>query len=378
MQKPRIKSVFPPFPVGDGTIRIGGVDYGTAAEISDDEQGHMWRLLNLLDGTRATEEIVTAMQAQDPLLLADDVYEAIRSLDENGYLEDAQLAPSPEVFSAAEIERYRRNFEFFSYFHLPPQNNYDFQERLKRSRVTVLGIGGLGSFLALSLASAGVGDILLVDDDVVELCNLNRQVLYTERDLGRSKCDAAVQKLSEINPHITVTARNQHVNSIEDARACMKGRDLLICAADRPRMLIYEWLNAASLAENVPWIRGANDGMTVNLFLHVPGETACFECEQVGAYALNPWYKSIIRYAMEVIGNRTINPCTAPVAGLIGNLAALEVVKYLTGVIQPAIYNRKLVFDMRSMEISYVQGERLPECPMCGVGKIQHEDKVAV
>ncbi len=369
MHRPRIKSVFPPFPIGDGLIRIGGVDYGTAAELQDDAQGHLWHLLGLLDGTRTTQELVAAMQQYDPLVPAADVEETLAVLIENGYLEDAQQQPAPESFSAAEVERYRRNFEFFSYFNVPPFNSYEVQERLKRARVTVLGLGGLGSFVALSLAAAGVGDLLLVDDDTVELCNLNRQVLYTDDDLGRSKCEAAVKRLTQVNPHIQVHACQVHVSGVEEARACFAGRDLLICAADRPRIRLYEWLNAAAVAEGVAWLRGANDGMTVNLFLHVPGKTACFECEQIRAYEQHPWYQRYIQYAMEVIGDRTINPCTAPVAGLIGNFAALEAVKYLTGVVQPAVYDRKLVFDLRAMEIFYVPGERMPNCPACGAGR---------
>lgn len=350
-------------------IKIGGIDYGMAAEIQDDEQGHTWQLFTLLDGTRTREEIVREMQKHNPSLTASDVEGALEILAENGYLEDAALIPPATVFSAAESERYRRNFEFFSYFYLPPLNNYDFQERLKRARVTVLGIGGLGSFVALGLAAAGVGHLHLVDDDIVELCNLNRQVLYTESDIGHSKCEAAVRRLREINPHVTITAQQTRINSREDAEKCIAGQDLLVCAADRPRILLYEWLNAAALKYQVPWIRGANDGMTVNLFLHEPGKTACFECEQQRAYALSPWYKPLITYAMEHFEDRTINPCTAPVAGLIGNLAALEVVKHITGVIPPAIYNRKLVFDLRTMEIFYVEGERQENCPACGTLK---------
>jgi molybdopterin/thiamine biosynthesis adenylyltransferase len=308
------------------------------------------------------------MQQQDPLLAATDVRDALAALTEGGYVEDAALQPSPEIFSADEVERYRRSFDFFSYFHMPPVTNYDLQARLKHARVTVLGIGGLGSFVALSLAAAGVGDILLVDDDAVEPSNLNRQVLYTDQDVGGSKCEAAVRRLTEVNPYVTITARTQRVSSVTDARACMADRDLLICAADRPRIRIYEWLNAAALAEGVPWLRGANDGLLVNLFLHVPWQSACFECEQMRAYARNPWYQRVVQYAMEVIGDRTVNPCTAPVAGLIGNLAALEVIKYLTGISEPVIYNRKMVLDLRTMVPEFLEGERQRDCPACGEG----------
>lgn len=365
MDLPRVKSVFPPIPIDNRIIRIGGADFGIAAEIQDDEQRHVWQLLELLDGTRSMAEVVVAMRVRDPSLSADDVHAAVAALEQGGYLEDAAVPP-PAVFTANETERYRRNAEFFSYFNLPPLTGYDFQATLKAAKVTVLGIGGLGSYTALALAAAGVGDLLLVDDDMVELHNLNRQVLYTDSDIGVPKAVAAAGRLKLANPHIAVTTLARRVSDVSDARACMAGRDLLICAADRPRIRIYEWLNQAAMTEGVPWVRGANDGLTVNLFLHVPGSTACFECEQQKALATVPGYAATIRYAMEHIGNRTVNPCTAPVSGLIGSLVALEAVKLLTGVAEPTIRNRKMVFDLQTMQITFHDGARNPDCGVCG------------
>lgn len=373
MKLPRVKSVFPPLPQGDGVIRIGANDYGLAAEITDDEAGHIWHLLQLLDGTRTPAGLVADMQQFDPAVSAAEVEEALGALTEAGYIEDAAVQPDPAVFSASEAERYRRNFDFFNYFHLPPQTKYDFQARLKRSRVTVLGLGGLGSYVALSLAAIGVGDLLLVDHDRVEASNLNRQVLYTERDLGALKCDAAARRLAEINPHVAITVRNMKVDGVADARACMAGRDLLVCAADRPRIRIYEWINEAALRERVAWIRGANDGLTVNSFLHVPYQTACFECGQIESTRTLPWYQAVRRYAMEVIADRTVNPCISPVAGLIGHLTAFEAVKFLAGIAEPAIYGRKLTFDLGTLETRLAAGERLADCPACG-GKSSWQD----
>jgi molybdopterin/thiamine biosynthesis adenylyltransferase len=365
MDRPRVKSVFPPIPMDDGSIRIGGADFGIAAEIKDDEQRHVWQLLQLMDGTRSAAQLVQDMRALDPELTTEDVLGAVASLEEGGYLDDAAVAP-PAVFSPDEIERYRRNAEFFSFFHLPPQTGYDFQAKLRSARVTVLGIGGLGSYVALALAAAGVGDLLLVDDDDVELHNLNRQVLYTDADVGTPKTIAAARRVAETNPHITVSTMTRRVSGVDDARACMQGRDLVICAADRPRIRLYDWLNEAAISEGVPWVRGANDGLTVNLFLHVPGRTACFACEQKRAYANVPGYAATIRYAMEHIGDRTVNPCTAPVSGLIGSLVALEAVKLLTGVTEPSILNRKLIFDLQTMQIRFKEGAHDPDCASCG------------
>lgn len=365
MLKPRLKSIFPPMPIDDRTIAIGGADYGLAAELQDDETRHLWQLLGLLDGTRTAAEIVGEMRRRDPALPAEDIEGAVAALAEAGYLEDAAIE-APDVFSPAEVERYRRNVEFFSFFSTHPVTGHDLQARLKGARVTVLGVGGLGSYVALALAAAGVGDLLLVDDDVVEAHNLNRQVLYTLADVGASKVIAARDRIAAVNPHIEVTAVSKRVAGVEDARACLVDRDLLICAADRPRIVIYEWLNTAAVEVGVPWIRGANDGLTVNTFLHVPGETACFECEQRNALSKYPWYGARLRFAKEVLGDRTVNPCTAPIAGLIGSVTALEAVKYLSGAAVPVIYNRKLTVDLQTMQTRTTDGVRDPDCPVCG------------
>jgi len=364
MWRPRVKSVFPPMPIDERTIAIGGADYGLAAELHDDEDRHLWQLLGLLDGSRSQEEIVAEIRRADPAVPAGDVEAAIQALAEAGYVEDAPIT-LPKMFSSAEVERYRRNVEFFSFFSRHPGTGYDFQDRLKRARVTVLGVGGLGSYVALALGAAGVGDLQLVDDDVVEEHNLNRQVLYTSADVGTSKVTAARDRIVAINPYIKVTAVSARVGSVEDARGCFVDRDLVICAADRPRIQIYEWLNAAAVAEGVAWIRGANDGLTVNTFLHVPGQTACFDCEQRHALATYPWYGALLQFAKETLGDRTVNPCTAPIAGLIGSLTALEAVKYLTGAATPVIYNRKLTIDLQTLETRLTEGVRDPSCPVC-------------
>jgi molybdopterin/thiamine biosynthesis adenylyltransferase len=365
MRRPRIKSVYPPIPAGEGRIRIGS-DYGIASELKDDKSGHTWHLLGLMDGTRTMAELETAMCGFDPAVTPIDVRDAVGALIGAGFVEDAADPGPADQFPVAELERYRRNLEFFQYFHAPPLTSADFQLRLRQSKVTVLGLGGLGSHVALGLAAIGVGDLLLIDHDVVELMNLNRQLLYTDADVGRSKVEAAAQRIAEVNPHVRVAARTTMVDSAQAARACLAGRDLLICAADRPRILLYQWLNSAALAERVAWLRGANDGLTVNLFLHVPYRTACFQCVEVEAERTHSWYRPMQRHVLEVIGDRTINPCIAPVAGMIGNLAAFEAVKFLTGAARPVIYGRKISFDLLGMESDFADGARMPDCPACG------------
>ncbi|MFB4284410.1 ThiF family adenylyltransferase [Nonomuraea sp. MTCD27] len=360
-----MKLVFPPIPIGAGRIRIASMDLGIASELEDDEQGNTWRLMELMDGTRTVPELLAGMRGENRDVTLTDVEDAVAALGDAGFAEDAAIPP-PDSLSPAELERYRRNLEFFSYFHRPPATSYDFQRRLQGARVTLLGLGGLGSFVAMSLAAIGVGDILLVDYDRVELMNLNRQILYTDRDIGRLKTDASADRLSLINPHVTITTLNTMVDGVDAARAIMAGRDLIICAADRPRIQLYQWLNEAALAEGIAWVRGSQSGLTVNLMMHIPQESACFQCAEQDALAKFPWYGPSQRYFMDVIGDRTVNPCMAPLAGMIGNLAALEAVKYLTGMAEPVIRGRMLFIDLLRMNTEFAEPGRLADCTACG------------
>lgn len=360
-----MKAVFPPIPIGDRLIRIAGMDYGIASELIDDEQGNTWRLMELMDGTRTVPELVAAMRAERRDVSETDINDAIAVLLDSGFVDDAAI-PLPTQLSPAELERYRRSIEFFSYFHQPPATSYDSQVRIKDARVTVLGLGGLGSYVALSLVAMGVGDVLLVDHDTVELKNLNRQILYTDSDVGRLKTEASIERLRLINPHVVLSTRDTKVDGVDSARAIMAGRDLLVCAADRPRIRLYDWINEAALAEGVAWIRGAQGGLTIQTMMHVPHRTACYQCTEIDGRARFPWYDTVMRYWAEVIGEDTLNPCMSPLAGMIGNLVALEAVKYLTGVVESAILGRMLVFDLRSMTTDFAEPDRLDDCPSCG------------
>jgi molybdopterin/thiamine biosynthesis adenylyltransferase len=362
-----MKSVYPPVPIGDGLIRIASIDFGVASELQDDEQGNTWRLMELMDGTRTVPELLATMLAEGRGVTMSDVDDAVTALFDAGFVEDAAVRP-PDSLPNAELERYRRNLEFFSYFHQPPSTPYDFQMRLRQAKVTMLGLGGLGSYVALGLVAMGVGDVLLVDFDEVELMNLNRQILYTDKDIGRLKTEASADRLRQVNPHVTIETRTMMVDGVDSAREIMAGRDLVICAADRPRITLYHWLNEAALAEGVTWIRGAQGGLTVNLTMHVPHQTACFQCIEQDGNAKFPWYGTLVRYWMEVIGDRTLNPCMAPLAGMIGNLAALEAVKYLTGMAEPVILGRMLAFDLQRMETEFAELERRADCTVCAAG----------
>ncbi|MFG2883457.1 TOMM precursor leader peptide-binding protein [Streptomyces sp. NPDC048297] len=358
-----MKPVFPPIPAGQGRIRIGS-GAGLAREIQDDAQGHIWHLLQLLDGTRTTDQLLTQMREFDPVLERHDIEAALGVMESSGFLEDAD-APGPiDRFSDSERERYHRNLEFFGYFADSSTTSADFQLRLKQARVTVLGLGGLGTNVALSLAAVGVGSIDLVDHDVVELANLNRQILYTEGDIGRPKAAVAAERLKQMNPNVDVAGFQEKMESPADCQRHMTDSHLLICAADRPRILLQRWLNHASLATGTPWLRGANDGLMVNLQLHVPHQTACLTCIEIRQRDRLE-FQTMQDYIIKEMEERTVNPCTSPVAGMVGHLAALETVKHLTGIADAVSRGSRLSVDLLRMTTTITPVERDPACPDC-------------
>jgi bacteriocin biosynthesis cyclodehydratase domain-containing protein len=364
MERPRLKSVFPPVPLREGVIGIGGVDHGFAAEI-DDESGTLWQLLQLLDGSRSLDEVAIDMSRRFPDVSRSDVVSALADLAAAGYVEDAGRVPRPGAFRPGELERYDRNVAFFSYFTGPDESGFDVQERLKAARVAVVGLGGLGSAVALALASAGVGTLLVVDFDTVEVSNLNRQLLYTDDDVSRQKATVGAERLRIVNPHVSVESWDSRIDGIASAREVFDACDLVVCAADRPRILIHHWLNSASLLTGKPWMWGGNAGLTLRLSMLVPGATGCLECGEARDRSAFPWYDEARAWQSTEAG-APASPCIAPTAGMLGSIAALDVIKQVTGAGTPASYGGELVVDVQDLRTWRVETPPRADCPACG------------
>src|SRR5437899_8175281 len=172
ISRPKIKEAFEVLCL-PARIRIG-MGLGYAIEIPDPE-GKFTPLIQLLDGSHDLREIIVELKSQ---LTEQEIQEGLQLLLEEGYLEDAAI-PAPSLFSERELQRYRVNLNYFSTLCKGFESKYDYQEKLKKTRVVLLGLGGIGSNVCIALAELGIGHITAVDFDRVELHNLNRQVLYS-------------------------------------------------------------------------------------------------------------------------------------------------------------------------------------------------------
>lgn len=231
------------------------------------------------------------------------------------------------------------------------------QLALRSARVLIVGVGGLGSPVALYLAAAGVGHIYLADDDKVELSNLQRQIMYNQRQVQQHKVVAAQQSLAQLNPHIRVTAIGQRLadNNLAHAVAAV---DLVIDCSDN--MATRQAVNARCVQQQTALIVGAGIGFEGQLisFDASKVDSACYHC-------LFPFS------AGEVPKNCATSGILGPVVGTIGSLQALEAIKYLTGITVPS-FNRLMRFDGMNLQWQNLSIARNADCQVCsGISQLQ-------
>lgn len=222
--------------------------------------------------------------------------------------------------------------------------------RLAAARVLVVGAGGVGSPAALHLAAAGVGSLVIVDPDVVEISNLNRQILYQTADLGRAKADAARERLVERYPRLRVESCGCRLGA-GNAVDVVRDVDFIVDATDGVASKFL--VNDAAVLAGRPYSHAGVLGFVGQTMTVLPGRTACYRC-------LFPEPPP----ADDVPSCREAGILGA-VAGLIGAVQAADTIVSLVGRI-PALAGRMFTYDGKSRRGRTVRVARNPRCPVCG------------
>lgn len=243
------------------------------------------------------------------------------------------------MFSDNEVERYARHLVL-------REIGGPGQQRLKAAKVLVVGAGGLGSPAALYLAAAGVGVLGLVDADHVSLSNLQRQVLFTTADLGRSKTEAGAQHLAVLNPDITVVSHPVALTA-DNAEALIRQYDLVLDGVDD--FAVRFLINAACLATGRTLVSGAIGRWT----------------GQVAVFTGKPCYRCLVPEIPPGAETCAAVGVVGALAGIIGSMMALEAVKQITGA-GDTLASRLFVYDGLSAEARTVRLNADPDCPACG------------
>ena len=260
---------------------------------------------------------------------------------------DTRAGRETTELNREELVRYSRHI-------LLPQVGEDGQRALKKSRVVVVGAGGLGSPVALYLTAAGVGTLGLVDFDVVDLSNLQRQIIHGSSGIGSPKIDSARDRLRDINPNVKIEAyqtRLTSANALEIAR----GYDLIIDGTDNfaTRYLV----NDTSVLLGIPNVYGS--------VFRFEGQASVFGAPD------GPCYRCLFREPPppDLIPSCAEGGVLGVVPGLVGTIQATEAVKILLG-IGDTLVGRLLLIDAMSMAFRTLEIRKDPECPACGTHEI--------
>jgi molybdopterin/thiamine biosynthesis adenylyltransferase/rhodanese-related sulfurtransferase len=286
---------------------------------------------------------------------------AAKTLGELGYTDVVSLAGGfsgwkqngydwklPRTLTPQQFERYSRHV-------LIPEVGEEGQLKLLDSKVLLIGAGGLGSPAGLYLAAAGVGTLGIIDADVVDSSNLQRQILHTVDRIGMPKVDSAEATIHALNPDVTVVKYADRLTS-ENVLDVITGYDVIVDGTDNfPTRYL---LNDASLVAGIPVVHGSIYQFEGSVTVYKPHDGPCYRCQ----YPEPP--------PPELAPSCAEGGVLGVLPGVVGTLQATEALKLLLGIGDPLV-GRQLRYDALSMEFVELKMRRDPECPVCS--KEPHE-----
>jgi molybdopterin/thiamine biosynthesis adenylyltransferase len=248
----------------------------------------------------------------------------------------------PRTLTAEQRERYSRHL-------LLPEVGIEGQQKLLDAKVLLLGAGGLGSPAALYLAAAGVGTLGIVDDDVVDLSNLQRQVIHTSERVGTPKVDSAEETINALNPDVNVIKHELRLGP-ENIMGILPDYDIVVDGLDNfPTRYL---LNDASVRLKIPVVSAAILGFEGQLSVFKPYDGPCYRC----LFPVPP--------PAELAPSCGANGVLGVLPGTMGLLQATEVIKLILGEGEPLI-GRLLMYDALAARTTEVKVRRDPDCPIC-------------
>ena len=346
-------------PAQVGALQPGGAAIVDVREASEWEQGHLPDAIHI-SKSYVEQQIENAVPDRDtPVILycAGGVRSlfAAQSLEQLGYTNVASMSggfqawksqglpwEAPVVLSSDQKQRYSRHL-------LIPEVGAKGQQRLLESKALLIGAGGLGSPAALYLAAAGVGTIGIVDFDVVDLSNLQRQILHTNDRVGERKVESARKTFNALNPDVTVVTHEEMLVA-DNVDRIIHGYDVIIDGTDtfETRYL----LNDAAVAKGIPVIHASVFRFEGQLTTFIPYEGPCYRC----LYPTPP--------PPELAPGCSVAGVLGVVPGIMGMLQANEALKVLLG-IGDTLAGRLLLFDALDTTFTELKLRRDPSCPVC-------------
>jgi molybdopterin/thiamine biosynthesis adenylyltransferase len=359
-ERPRVKPIYDVLYL-NGRVRLGSGP-GYASEIEDPD-GCYAQLVRLLDGTHSVPEL---QQNLTNMLDPDAVMEGLTALYQEGFLEDGAERP-PATLSERDLLRYAPNLNFFRIISPPGVSAYAPQAVLKEMRVTLLGLGGIGSNVCMALAELGVGHTTAVDFDRVELSNLNRQVLYSTSTIGQSKATVAEARMKEFNPDIEFTSHDQRLGSLADVEEILDDSrpDFVFCLADKPNGFIDFWTNEACVRRGIPFAAASISSRVGACYSVLPGEGPCYQCRVDAEIETSSQIQDVLEYVREHDVNAS-NGALGPACMFLAYFLSYEMLRSRLEGMGPMLAAHGLLeVDFVTFDQKWHKFERRPSCSIC-------------
>ncbi|AEG34364.1 UBA/THIF-type NAD/FAD binding protein (plasmid) [Thermus thermophilus SG0.5JP17-16] len=275
---------------------------------------------------------------------------------------DALLYTTEPIGLQDSGSQYDRQIRYFEAFATNERSAFAMNDNLQKRRVVIVGLGGYGTWLAMMAARMGIRHIIGIDFDHVELSNLNRQVLFTQQDVGRPKTEACAEAIAQIDPNVRFEGHNARINSPLDLISYLEGADLVFNSfgyspPDFPANSVFQSISQAALVANVPCLHLGGSWIGP---LTVPGETPCIEC-----LFKNEKVADIARASFPHI-DRPV-PSIAPRMAITTGLAVWEAVRFLSKLDEPPSLRNLIILDLHNYtRHALLPIERSEECKLCG------------
>ena len=249
-----------------------------------------------------------------------------------------------KMLDERELEKYNRQIIISNF-------GTEGQEKLKSSKICVIGLGGLGSGIIYYLAAAGVGSLIIIDKDQVELSNLNRQILHYENDKGKAKTKSTIEKISQLNPDIQITEHRVALNP-SNIEELISGCDFVVDASDNFETKFL--VNDTCCKLGIPFVVGGVYQFEGQMMTVIPSKSACYRC----------MFKEIPTPGTYPTTNK--DGVMGTIAGFFGIIEANEAIKYLVfGEEEKLLVNKIMYVDLQYNTFETFQIEKDKECLSC-------------
>ena len=238
------------------------------------------------------------------------------------------------------------------------------QKKLSKSTVVLVGVGAIGSYVATILVSSGIGKLIVIDFDTIEVSNLNRQLLFRDNDVGKSKSETAAERLQELNPDCEIVFIHKKMEEV--SVSTYEEADVIVACLDT--FIGRRWINSMAVRVEAPLVMGGMFAFLGNVQVIKPHETACFECqplvpEEELAQACTPFGEERKKEREEEEKEPPL-PAVATLSSIIAGFMSQEALKLILGI--GSTIENYLFYDGLSNATTIIELSQSKECPTCG------------